>query len=84
MQHEWVGVSAQFCDNERNALGHQTGNECDIAGEPIELGHQDGAFGGARGSQCCGKLWPPIERVGPLAGFGLDELPDGCPPPYPA
>jgi hypothetical protein len=59
-----------------DALGHQTGNECDIAGEPVELGHQDGAFGGARGRQRRGKLWPPIERVGPLAGFGLDELTD--------
>jgi hypothetical protein len=31
VQHEWIGVSAQFCDNERNALGHQTGNERDVA-----------------------------------------------------
>jgi hypothetical protein len=76
VQHERVGVSPQFCNNERDALSHQAGNERYVAGEPVELRHQDGAFGGARGSQCRGKLWPPIERVGALAGFGLGVFAD--------
>jgi hypothetical protein len=33
-------------------------------------------FGPAGCRQGRGKLRPPIERIGPLAGFGLDKLPD--------
>ncbi len=44
MQHERVGISAEFCDDERHPLHHQSGNEGDIARKAIELGHNDRAF----------------------------------------
>ena len=76
VQHERIGIAAQLGNDERHALRHQTGHERDVAGEPVELGHQDAAFGGPRCSQCRGKLGPAIERIGALAGLGLDELAD--------
>jgi hypothetical protein len=72
---ERIGISTQLGHNEGHALRHQAGNECDVAGNPVELGNKDGTFGRACRAQSGGKLRPPIERVGPLAGFGLDELP---------
>ena len=52
------------------------GHERHIARKPVELGDQDGAFGGLGGSQRGGELRPPVEGVGALAGLGLDELGD--------
>jgi hypothetical protein len=30
VQHERIGVSAKFCDDEGHTLGYQAGNESDI------------------------------------------------------
>ena len=37
MQHERVSVAAEFGDDERHALGHEAGNERDIARQPVKL-----------------------------------------------
>ena len=76
VQHERVGVAAEFGDDERHALGHQAGDERDIAREPVELRDQDAALRGLGRGQRGGELRPAIERVGALAGLGLDELGD--------
>ncbi len=55
-------------------LGHETGNERDVAREPVELGDDDRAFAGATGGQSRGELGPPIQRVRALACLDLDEL----------
>ena len=74
MQHERIGVGAEFGDDEGHTLGHQAGNEGHVAREAIELGNQHRTFRLARCGQRCGKLWPSIKRVGALAGFDLGEL----------
>jgi hypothetical protein len=39
-------VNASFArHDERHALRHQPGHECDVTGEAVELGYQDAAFG---------------------------------------
>ena len=76
MQHEWVGIGAQFGHDERHALRHQARHEGDIARQPVELGDNNGALVGLGGGERCGKLWAAIEGIGALAAFGLDELPD--------
>ena len=76
VQHERVGVAAEFGDDERHALRHQAGDERDIAGEAVQLRDQDAAFRGLGGGQRGCELRPAIERVRALAGFGLDVLGD--------
>ena len=41
VQHERIGVSAQLGDDERRLVGHQAGDEVDVAAEPVELGDDD-------------------------------------------
>ena len=43
VQHERVGVGTQLRGDEGHPRGHQPGDEGDVAGEPIELGDDDGA-----------------------------------------
>ena len=74
VQHERIGIGAEFGDDERHALGHQAGNEGHVARKPVELGHQDRTLRLARCGQRCGELWPSIERIGAFAGFDLGEL----------
>jgi hypothetical protein len=71
VQHEGVCVGAEFSNDERHALSHQAGNECDIARESIELGNQHRAFRLAGCGEGGCKLRSAIERVGSLAGFNL-------------
>jgi len=65
-------VPAEFSHDERDALGHQAGNERDIAGEAVELRDQDTALGVAGRCERSCELGPPIERVGALSGLGFD------------
>ena len=74
VQHERVGIGAEFRDDEGDALRHQAGNEGDVAGEAVELGHHDRALCLARCGQRCGELRAAVERVGALAGLDLGEL----------
>jgi hypothetical protein len=53
---------------ERHTLGHWAGNEDHVAGEPVELGHQDRTPGAAL-QQTLRQLRPPVEGGGALAGF---------------
>ena len=73
-------VTAEFGDDERHALRHQPRHERNIAGKPVEFGHHDAALGGAGSRQCSGKLRSPVEGVGTLAAFRLNELGDDCEP----
>ena len=71
-----IGIAAEFGHDERHALRHQAGDERHIARQPVELGDEDAAL---RGLGCCqrrGELRPAVERVGALAGLGLDVLGD--------
>ena len=76
VQHERIGVAAEFGDDERHALRHQAGDERDVARQPVQLRDQDAALRGLGRSQRGCELRPPVERVGALAGFGLDVLGD--------
>jgi len=57
-------------------LHHQAGNEGDVSGEAIELGHDDRAFGLAGQGEGGRQLRASIEGVRSLAGFDLGELLD--------
>ena len=74
VQHERVGIGAQLCGDERHPRGHQPGDEGDVAGQPIELGDDDGATSSLCSCQGCRELRPALQRIGALAGFDLDEL----------
>jgi hypothetical protein len=65
-----------FGHNERNALGHEIGDEGDVSGETIELRHDDGTFGRPCCCQRGSKLGSPIEGVRSLAGLDFGELGD--------
>ena len=76
MQHERVGIGAEFGDDERHSLNHQAGDEGNVARQAIELGHDDRAFGLAGKGEGGRQLRPSIESVRALAGFDLGELLD--------
>ena len=44
MQDEGVNVGAKLGNDELHALGHQTGDEMNVAAEPVEFGHHNRAF----------------------------------------
>jgi hypothetical protein len=71
MQHE-----REFGHDEGDALAHQARDEGDIAGQPVELGHDHRTSGGSGGGKGRGQLWPAIERIGALAALGLDVFAD--------
>jgi hypothetical protein len=56
-------------------LHHQAGNERNVARQPVELGDEYAALRGFRGCQRRPKLWPSIECIGALAGFGFNIFP---------
>jgi hypothetical protein len=74
VQHKRVGVSAEFGDDERYPLHHQSGNEGDITREAIELGHDHRAFCLAGKGEGGILLRPSIKSVRALSGFDLGEL----------
>ena len=69
VQHEGICISPQFGDDEGHTLGHQARYEGHVAGEPIELGHNDRALLLPPCGQRCGQLRPSVEGVAPLPGF---------------
>src|SRR5262245_24946434 len=76
MQREWIHVLAERGDDERHPLRHQSGDERDVAGKPVELGHGNLALGLLRCLQRRFQLRTAIERIGTLAGLDLGELGD--------
>ena len=76
MQHERIGVAAEFGDDERHALRHQAGDERHITEQPVELRHQDAALGGARGGEGGRELRTAVQSISSFARFCLDELRD--------
>ena len=74
MQHEGIGIGAEFGNDERNTLRHQPGDEGDVAGEAIELGDDDRTLAATRGGEGGGELRPPVERIRALAALCLDKL----------
>lgn len=45
-----------------------------VAGQPVELGHQNRALFRPPSGQRCRQLGPPVAGVGAPTGFGFDEL----------
>ena len=76
MQHEWVSVSTELCDQKWHALRHQPGNEGDIAREPVELGDDHRAPCLARRVERRPELWPAQQRVAAPTALGLYVLGD--------
>jgi hypothetical protein len=76
VEHERIGVAAEFSHDEGDALGHQARDERHIARQPVQLGDQDAtsrSLGRSKGS--C-ELRAPVERISALAGFGFDVFGD--------
>src|SRR5262245_15795493 len=63
MQHEGGGISAEFRDDERNAMRHQTADEMYVAGQAVELRDEDRTLLLASLRECRGELWAAVERV---------------------
>ena len=74
VQHEGIGVAAQLGNDERNALRHEARDGSNITREPVELRNQHTAPCALGCCQRCRQLRPPIERIGALAGSGLNIL----------
>lgn len=73
VEHEGIGVGAEFRNDERHALRHEPGDEGNVAGQAVELGHNDRVLAVAGRSQGSGRLRAPVERVGALAALRLYE-----------
>jgi hypothetical protein len=71
VEHDGVRVGPELGDDERHPLGHQAGDEGDIAGQPVELGDDDRALGRARRCKRRRELQAPLEGVEALSGLGL-------------
>ena len=74
MQHERIGVRAKLGDDERDAAGHEIGDERHVPRQAVELGDDDRRLGLAGHGQRGGELRAPVERVGAFAGFDFDKL----------
>ena len=62
-------------------LRHQARDEGNVAREPVQLGHDDGAAIVALGRrQCRRELRPPGQCIGALAGLDVGELADEVKP----
>ena len=72
MQHEWVGVGAEFGDDERHPLRHQPRNEMHVTGEAIEFCNDDGTFRLASPRKRAAEFGAAIQSVGTLPGLDLD------------
>jgi hypothetical protein len=59
-----------------NPLGHQAGNEMNVAAEAVELCHQNRHLGLAGFGEGSGQNGAAVEGVGTLAALGLDMLGD--------
>ena len=76
VQHERIGVGAEFRDDERHALCHQPGDEGDIARQPVELGDDHGAALAAGQRQRLGEARALVEGIRSLARLDLHERAD--------
>jgi len=80
VQHKWVGVGAEFGDDERHPLRHKPRNEMHVAGEAIELRNDDGTFRFASPGERAAEFWTAVESVGAFASLDFDMLPDEIDP----
>ena len=74
VQHERIGIAPEFSDDERHTLSHQACDERNVAGEAVQLRHQDRTFGRPGRRQSRSELWPASKRVRPFAGPSFDVL----------
>src|SRR4051812_38743232 len=76
VEHEGIGVAAEFSDNERHPLCHQPCHKCHITRQAVRLRDQDATLPCFCGSKRGCQLWPAIERIRAFAGLGLHEFSD--------
>jgi hypothetical protein len=71
-----VGIGAEFGDDERHLVDHQSADEVDVARQAIELGDEDGAPRAPRSGHRRGEDRAAIERIGVPAALDLGEFAD--------
>jgi hypothetical protein len=74
IRYEGIGVRPELGDDKRHALGHEARHEGHVAREAVEPGHHHRATACPRLRQRCRELRPALQRIGTLAGLGLDVL----------
>jgi hypothetical protein len=74
VQHERIGISAQLGHDEGRPVGHETGDEMDVAAQPVELGADDWRLDFAGALDRCVKLRSVIVGAALGLGEGLDRL----------
>ena len=74
MKHERVRVRAQLRNDEGHTMAHQAADEMHVAGEPVELRHQHGAFRLPGVRERRRKLGTALKRVGTLASLNFGAL----------
>jgi hypothetical protein len=72
VQHEGIGISAQFSNDEGYPLRHQAGYKGHVARQSVELGYNYAALRSLCRGQRCGQLGAPVQGICALAGFSLD------------
>jgi hypothetical protein len=80
LKHERIDIGTQFRDQKRDPVGHQPGDEMDIAAEPVEFGNRHGAAAPAGLREGSSEFGSAIEGVRALTGFHLDVLGYGIEP----
>jgi hypothetical protein len=75
VQHEWVNVSAQLSDHERDTVRHQAADEMNVAAEPVQLGHGDMALEFFGSGESGLELGAAVKRISTVARLDLQELP---------
>src|SRR5580658_2096314 len=71
MQHERIGLAAEFCDNEFDPLRHESADKMHVPREAIELTDEYRHLEPLRALQGLCELRATIQSVGALAGLDL-------------
>jgi hypothetical protein len=60
VQNERINIRAKLRNDELHAVGHQPGDEMNVARQAVQLGHCNGALSTARFCERSGKLGPAV------------------------
>jgi hypothetical protein len=69
VQHKRIDIAAQLRDDKGHLVCHKPGDEVHVAGQPVQLGYDNGAARLPRSLYRSGKLRAAVEGVGALAAF---------------